>query len=324
MSQLSQDILDAAFRAVCQAADLCEDVFRTMKDSDTQTKDDASPVTIADYGSQTIILKCLEDSGLGLGVVAEEQGEALRESPDLATRIAEFTTKIEPTLTAESLADQLDWGAEEGGHDHAFWTLDPIDGTKGYLRGGQYAIALALIDQGKPIFGLMGCPRLPHPCGEMGSVFVGGVNHPTICHPLPSGEPVSVSVTPSDDRESARLCESVESAHTAHDRSRRIIELLGINPEVVRLDSQAKYAVVARGEAAMYVRLPVKKGYQEKIWDHASGVAVIEAAGGMVTDLDGKDLNFGLGNSLADNRGVLATNGGLHEAAVDAVARTNP
>jgi 3'(2'), 5'-bisphosphate nucleotidase len=72
------------------------------------------------------------------------------------------------------------------------------------------------------------------------------------------------------------------------------------------------------------MRLPVKRGYREKIWDHAAGVAVIEAAGGRVTDLNGKDLDFGCGEALDANRGVLASNGFLHDAVLAAVIATTP
>jgi 3'(2'), 5'-bisphosphate nucleotidase len=56
------------------------------------------------------------------------------------------------------------------------WTLDPIDGTKGFLRGGQYAIGLALIVDSKVQFGIMGCPNVPvsptDPDGERGCIFM--------------------------------------------------------------------------------------------------------------------------------------------------------
>src|SRR6185437_2044577 len=87
----------------------------------------------------------------------------------------------------------------------------------------------------------------------------------------------------------------------------------------VRMDSQAKYATVARGFADAYLRLPVKTGYFEKIWDHAGGVCVVEEAGGKVTDVCGKPLDFTRGQELNLNRGVIVTNGTLHDSIVAAV-----
>jgi 3'(2'), 5'-bisphosphate nucleotidase len=87
------------------------------------------------------------------------------------------------------------------------------------------------------------------------------------------------------------------------------------------MDSQAKYAVLAAGKGDILLRLlsPSKPGYREKIWDQAAGSIVLEEAGGRISDLDGNPLDFSRGRSLAGNRGVLATNGCLHEAALQAL-----
>ena len=94
---------------------------------------------------------------------------------------------------------------------------------------------------------------------------------------------------------------------------------LGIQREPVRLDSQAKYAVVARGEGDLYLRLPTRADYREKIWDHAGGVLVVEEAGGRVSDIDGKPLDFTQGRELSANRGVVVTNGKLHDDVLKAI-----
>jgi 3'(2'), 5'-bisphosphate nucleotidase len=89
----------------------------------------------------------------------------------------------------------------------------------------------------------------------------------------------------------------------------------------VRLDSQAKYAILAAGAGDLIFRLifPKKPKYKEKIWDQAAGSLVVEEAGGKVTDLDGKPLDFTQGRTLAKNRGVLASNTYLHDAALQAI-----
>jgi 3'(2'), 5'-bisphosphate nucleotidase len=87
------------------------------------------------------------------------------------------------------------------------------------------------------------------------------------------------------------------------------------------MDSQAKYAALARGDAEIYLRLPTRPGYVEKIWDHAAGFLVIEEAGGRVTDIEGKRLDFTCGSRLERNRGVIATNGLLHQRVLEAVNR---
>ena len=70
----------------------------------------------------------------------------------------------------------IDRGNSKGGKEGRHWALDPIDGTKGFLRGGQYAVCLGLLEKGKVVLGVMGCPNLPvdpkNPEGEKGALFV--------------------------------------------------------------------------------------------------------------------------------------------------------
>ena len=94
---------------------------------------------------------------------------------------------------------------------------------------------------------------------------------------------------------------------------------LGIAAPPLRMDSQAKYAVVARGEADIYLRLPTRADYREKIWDHAAGVLIVAEAGGTVTDIHGKPLEFHHGRELVANRGVVVTNGRLHDRVLEAI-----
>ena len=63
--------------------------------------------------------------------------------------------------------------------------------------------------------------------------------------------------------------ESVEAAHSSHGFNQRVSELLGITRPPTRMDSQAKYCALARGEGGIYLRMPVNPLYQEKIWVRA-------------------------------------------------------
>ena len=87
------------------------------------------------------------------------------------------------------------------------------------------------------------------------------------------------------------------------------------------MDSQAKYAILAAGQGDLMLRLlsPDRPYYREKIWDQAAGSLVLEEAGGRISDLDGKALDFTTGRELKNNRGVLASNGKLHTAALQAI-----
>ena len=113
--------------------------------------------------------------------------------------------------------------------------------------------------------------------------------------------------------------ESREKAHSDQSLSARAADRLGISAAPVRIDSQCKYAVVARGDASLYLRLPTRPGYVERIWDHAAGALVVTEAGGRVTDVDGRPLDFSRGRGLEGNRGVVASAGAWHDEALAAV-----
>lgn len=114
------------------------------------------------------------------------------------------------------------------------------------------------------------------------------------------------------------FCESVVAAHAAHSVQGRIADRLGITADPYRIDSQCKYAVVARGEASIYLRLPRDTSYREKVWDHAAGALIVEEAGGRVTDLNGSPLDFSNGRLLGNHRGIVCTNRAIHDQVLDA------
>ena len=137
----------------------------------------------------------------------------------------------------------------------------------------------------------------------------------------PGNEAVSspLAVNATDDASEARFCESVESGHSAHGDSADVAARLGITAPPLRMDSQAKYAVVARGEAEIYLRLPTRADYREKIWDHAAGALIVTEAGGVVSDIHGRPLEFHHGRELVANRGVIVSNGLLHARVIQAI-----
>jgi 3'-phosphoadenosine 5'-phosphosulfate (PAPS) 3'-phosphatase len=113
----------------------------------------------------------------------------------------------------------------------------------------------------------------------------------------------------------ARILRSVEKSHTNVDEIGQLAARLGTSEQPIGMDSQAKYAVLAAGAGDVMLRLisPSRPDYREKIWDQAAGSIVIEEAGGRITDLDGKSLDFSHGRTLEKNRGILATNGHIHD-----------
>ncbi len=186
-------------------------------------------------------------------------------------------------------------------------------------------LRIALIIHGKVTVAAVACPSLtlrtaiPPPFAP---IFTAVSDRGAWVHPLDESYPSSplrLSVSDRDDPAVTTFCESVESGHSAHGASADVASLLHITAPAVRLDSQAKYAVVARGEADIYLRLPTRADYSEKIWDHAAGSLLVTESGGLVTDITGQPLDFTLGSELTSNRGVIVTNGLWHERVLSAL-----
>jgi len=116
----------------------------------------------------------------------------------------------------------------------------------------------------------------------------------------------------------SRLSQSVEAAHSRHAVTARIAELLGVTAPAVRVDSQAKYGLLARGDVDAFLRFP-RGGYVENVWDHAAGARVVAEAGGVVTDGTGAPLAFGRGRSMGNTGGIVAAGGGVYDDLIKAV-----
>jgi HAL2 family 3'(2'),5'-bisphosphate nucleotidase len=329
-----------AIQAVREAARLCRAVASQIS-PEVLAKKDKSPVTVADFGSQALICRTLAQTFPNDPVIAEEDAVELR-GPENAAILAQVLQHVRAVRsdTAGSASAMIDeeqvcrWIDHGGGsrYSERFWTLDPIDGTKGFLRGEQYAIALALIVDGRIAVAALACPNLSAPPGT--EQPDGGGSGGPIFHAV-SGQgafvvagdglggvdsaPVRLSVSRRDHPADARFCESVESGHSAQGDAAAVAARLLITAPPLRMDSQAKYAVVARGEADIYLRLPTRADYREKIWDHAAGALIVAESGGAVTDVAGRPLEFNHGRELTANRGVVVTNGRLHAQVIEAI-----
>lgn len=300
-----------AIHAVRQASALVKLVQAELV-STALTKDDRSPVTVADFAAQAFIGYLLNKTFPNDPLIGEEDSAVLQTPEERSTleRITDFVGRFAPGATTETVSNWIDRGSADSGV--RYWTLDPIDGTKGFLRGDQYAVAFALVEDGQVQVGVLGCPNL-----DSLSLVVAARGQGSWVTTLDEGTPLKrLSVSERSDPAQARLLRSFESGHTNVSQIDVFADALGVLAEPVRMDSQSKYAVLAAGLGEIYLRLlsPSRRDYREKIWDQAAGSIVIEEAGGRVTDLDGKALDFTQGRTLANNRGICATNGFLHEA----------
>jgi 3'(2'), 5'-bisphosphate nucleotidase len=309
-----------AAEAVRAASQLVRRVQREMVGGPI-TKADLSPVTVADLAAQALVAYLLSEQFPDAVLVGEEDADALRGDENRAAleQVTRFVGSVVPGVTPEIVCDWIDGGTRDA--KGSFWTLDPVDGTKGFLRNDQYAVALALIEDGEVTVGALGCPELVDAAkpakGGAGSLVVAVRGQGAWTQPLGEESAIwrQLRVSEVTEPAAARLLRSVEKSHTDTDGIGELVTELSIGAEPVPMDSQAKYAVLAAGGGEILLRLlsPSRPDYREKIWDQAAGSIVIEEAGGRITDLDGKDLDFSHGRTLANNRGILATNGSLHD-----------
>jgi 3'(2'), 5'-bisphosphate nucleotidase len=322
-----------AIAAVTQAARLCQAVQSEMVKVDSLQKGDKSPVTIADFGSQALVCQQIKANFPQDVIVAEEDSADLRKTENLAkaSQVTEYVRRFHPRVTSQTVCGWIDAG--NGAVSQRFWTLDPIDGTKGFLRNEQYGIALALIEEGEVKVAALACPALPmHSravAGGVGVIFVAARGEGSAMARLGDSQftPIHVVGVRNEDvgqtvsLSNLRFVESVEAEHGDHRLQQMIAQAVGITQPSLRMDSQAKYGAVARGDAALYLRLPSPKSpnYREKIWDHAAGSLIVEEAGGRVSDIHGQPLDFASDYKMNHNQGVVVSNGVIHEAVLEAL-----
>jgi 3'(2'), 5'-bisphosphate nucleotidase len=325
MFSLESPELQFAIHAVRQASRLVKQVQAELV-SPALTKDDRSPVTVADFASQSLVGCQLSAAYPDDPLVGEEDSTALRaaQAGDMLEQVTRFVARLVPQADSAAVCAWIDRGKADPAQ--RFWTLDPIDGTKGFLRGDQYAVALALIVAGQVQIGVLGCPNLRsgyQPVVDGPGSLAFAVRGAGAWLASLEGEDgfTRLQVSTCQDPVQARILRSFESGHTNVSQVDLFARALGVQAEPVRMDSQAKYVVQAAGQGELYLRLlsPRQPDYREKIWDQAAGSLLIEEAGGRVTDLGGKPLDFSAGRELSNNRGVLASNGSLHPAALQAL-----
>lgn len=307
-------------QAVGAAMVMAATIQKEMTGRDTLTKSDRSPVTIADFAVQALICKILSSYFPGIPIVGEEDSLAIRkpENRELLAKIIHYLKKCDAPLEKNEICDCIDLGGAEP--DGTYWTLDPIDGTKGFLRGEQFAIALALVQGGQVRLGILGCPNLPPATG--GTLFWAIQSQGSWKIAAADGQTEPIRASAKTDPRQMKFVESYESSHSDKDTQLEISRLLHISSPPEQLDSQVKYGIVAAGDADIYLRIPnpATPGYREKIWDHAAGSLIVEEAGGWVSDIDGKKLDFSAGKTLRHNRGILASNGRIHSRVLEIIA----
>jgi 3'(2'), 5'-bisphosphate nucleotidase len=163
--------LETALLAVQLSATLTSSLQKTVLHSSTLSKSDFSPVTTGDFAVQALLTCCLRSAFPTASFLAEESAIDLRKNPALLKAVFTLIQEYGPAFTASGLAVPtseeevlylLDLGGTNAASDQeSLWVFDPIDGTKTFLEGRQYAINCAYLENGVEKIGIIGCPNLP-------------------------------------------------------------------------------------------------------------------------------------------------------------------
>jgi 3'(2'), 5'-bisphosphate nucleotidase len=247
--RLVDDIAEAAREA---GGAILEIVRRGFE---VEAKHDSSPVTEADRAAELIILAALARAAPGVPVIAEEEVAAGR-------------------IPA---------------HDDTYFLVDPLDGTKEFIRGGDdYTVNIGLIERGSPKLGVVFAPatrRLHGGCVGSGAWLNEGQGRREI-RTRPRGE---------------ELTAVASKSHLNQATVDYLNEAVG-TCAYISVGSSLKFCLVAEGRADIYPRAsPTSE------WDTAAGHAVLLAAGGLVDGPDGMPLTYGKRAFL--NRAFVATAG---------------
>lgn len=310
-------------------------------------KSDATPVTVADFAVQALLISVIHAAYPSDQVVGEENASALREDSALRQRVWELvaTTCLDDqdseALLArpgsvEDMLEIIDIGSRgTGDAGGRVWILDPIDGTTTFLRGEQYAISLALVEDGKEIVGVLGCPKLDISTGRVSESIVDrqglGIMLSAVrgqgatMRPIGTGPLLPAAVIPTlddgpRDLKDVHIVDSSQSSKWWHEKVREFAQRVGATyPGTDLWSSHMRYVALVVGGGDVQLRIPKQPAASAYVWDHAGMQLIFTEAGGKITDLDGKDIDFSAGRELANNRGIVAAKRGIHSRILQVV-----
>jgi 3'(2'), 5'-bisphosphate nucleotidase len=317
-------------------------------------KGDKTSVSLADFAAQALLVAAIHHNFPGDTIVGKEETSILRSDPKIADRVWELVSTIhlenedcEKLLRSPvSLSDMLHYielgGTSYGGPKGRVWMIDPVDGTKGFLKGGQYVVYATLLIDGVETVAAFGCPHVNLESGKISEQDTDKTGNGYLIsavrgkgaqvRPLSRGALLESKAIEKNkaihDLSTIRFAENCITTSPQFSDRHKIAEKLGApwNP-IHMYSTQLRYIALALGACDVVLRTPKPADSAAHAWDHAGGVMVYEEAGGKGTDLNGKDLVFTAGRDLTKNFGLIAAPASIHSqvvAATKAVFRSCP
>ncbi|KAK5990416.1 3'(2'),5'-bisphosphate nucleotidase [Cladobotryum mycophilum] len=317
-----------AEQIVLQAAILTKKVLSTVQEI---SKADASPVTVADFAAQALIIGAIHRAFPGDGFVGEEDAGVLRGDAALRARVYELVSSVVVgveegeglgPVSEEEMLDLIDLGGRgqggsggDGGGGR-FWVMDPVDGTATFLRNEQYAVSLALIEDGRELLGVLCCPNLKLKDGRVHESSVDGEGLGVMLSAV-RGQGSTIRTLSTRDNglpNPQPLARLAPQPATQTSTSSTASPRLGARyPGTDVWSSHVRYASLIIGGGDVLVRIPGHPGSRSFIWDHAGAQLIYTEMGGKVTDVNGKEMDFGAGRCLDRNYGLVAAGEDIHD-----------
>ncbi|KAK4120409.1 carbohydrate phosphatase [Parathielavia appendiculata] len=354
--------LEVAIAAAQTAARISREVLSTAQADATAgtfdlVKDDLSFVTVADFAIQALLTRTLQAAFPDDGFIGEESADELRQNPKLLARVlAVLAQCASETLfhDANDLCNVIDScttlipGASPG----RTWVFDPIDGTKTFIRREQYAINIALLDEGgRQVLSVVACPLLAvnhdittpltdtsiDPTGR-GSLLYAVRGHGAYIRPLllPGAADSDNDMINSHTRKLPRHADTATSTTDLRSVTcwTQLDSGLGAVHQAVAsqlstpfpgsdlLGWVPRWACLALGAANMTVWVYHSRSRRAKIWDHAGAMLLVEEVGGRITDVHGNEIDLTAGRKLERNFGFVAAPTSLHAIVLETVHDT--
>ncbi|KAK4439253.1 putative PAP-specific phosphatase, mitochondrial [Sesamum alatum] len=360
--------LQAAVDVVERACRLCVDVQKSLFSSDGKIieKMDKTPVTVADFGVQALVSLEMSQLFPSIPLVAEEDSAFVREK-NLVDAVFEVVsdkaTIGDEELSRDDVLKAIDRGGKNaslfGPQPATYWILDPIDGTRGFVKGIEalYVVGLALIVEGEIVLGVMGCPNwqdghsdeFNKVQGDAGTVSRSGiimVSHVGCGTWRTKLSDLQIGNTKMDPNWTRCLVDGFHLVHQARycipesqtweslplsTQFNAVTNADSVGEKQILLlpaccGSLCKYLMVASGRASVFI-VRARTKTIIKVWDHAVGVICIREAGGKVTDWKGRQLDFAADQIerrvLFPSGGILVTNDRLHDQIVEILSSSS-
>ncbi|CAJ1961526.1 unnamed protein product [Sphenostylis stenocarpa] len=357
--------LEAAVHVVQKACNITLHVQSSLFSTNGKVieKNDQTPVTVADFGVQALISLELNKLFPSIPLVAEEDSAFLR-SRNLAGTVFDAITATDSStcksLTEDDILEAIDRGSKDafvfGPKPATYWLLDPIDGTRGFLKAGKafYVVGLTLVVEGEIAIGVMGCPTWKEDLSEKSSVEI-----EEDCDSLHGSGTVMIAhkgcgtwmkslnsqlkspdvwtrcfVDGSDVIHKACFCISDSEKWEALPLSPLFnatsnADNVGSNQVLLSracCGSLSKYLMVASGRASIFI-LRAKQKPTIMAWDHAVGIICVHEAGGKVTDWNGSEIDLAADRDgrriIYPSDGILVTNGHIHDQVLQIICQTS-